>query len=455
MMSLRLVFALAFVSLAHGGITFLKAKSLSEVEKPARKADGQSDFWNPWNENPVVKQAEGETSRVWNAIWNNSWVRNVANQTEREATYAWNVAENNTVVKPMVQEVENTYSQLTNITSGNSTVPDVQHMKIHSWNVGALLCAVILLLCPAGFWGLFAFQMLEESREASDAEVDISVSYHPNLNCCYCWVSRLWNFGNTNLQKVLHQEVLLMLICPCLAFLAAPWTTCEEGTPSWTYLLYLPVIARSKWVERQLMLSRQVWGLIFVVFCTAAAAQQFLGALFGHVTSDEDYDTVDEPLLADLAAMHGLAELLEREDYEISVSAQVDNPDNAKTTRLLLVGLFKVALENIPQLLLQSSFLALVFDQLTPVGRAKVLFSILLGLASASQKIWEATRECVKLICRMKDKWDRDDWCFSSIISALFMLAPAFILWTVVKLYFVFHCETHLWNWGSGCVEWT
>eukprot|EP00438_Fugacium_kawagutii_P026075 Skav226866 [mRNA] locus=scaffold1187:19922:20332:+ [translate_table: standard] len=134
-----------------------------------------------------------------------------------------------------------------------------------------------------------------------------------------------------------------------------------------------------------------------------------------------------------------------------------DNPDLAKRSRLLSVGLCKVALENVPQLVLQSSFLALVFDQLTPLGRAKVLFSILLGLASASQKILEAIKAFVKVIrIRRKDLCDGGGLCcVVSTWSALFMLALVAVLWTVIKLYFVFHCETHMWNLGSGCVEWT
>lgn len=68
MMSLPLVVVLLELSLAHGDITVLKANNLSEVAKPAKKADGQSDVWNPLKENPVVKRAEEETSRAWNAL---------------------------------------------------------------------------------------------------------------------------------------------------------------------------------------------------------------------------------------------------------------------------------------------------------------------------------------------------------------------------------------------------
>eukprot|EP00438_Fugacium_kawagutii_P026091 Skav226882 [mRNA] locus=scaffold1187:366846:367424:+ [translate_table: standard] len=185
--------------------------------------------------------------------------------------------------------------------------------------------------------------------------------------------------------------------------------------------------------------AAEVSGLTFLVFCVGAAAQQSLGGV-----------SAADAVRADLAGMQGLAELHGRDS----------EPDRiVKAARQIFVNFFKVVLENVPQLLLQSTFFALVFDELTPLGRAKVLFSILLGLASASQKILEATRVLVRAIDGTKDECFSEDaclaWCLTHTTSACFMLALVAILWTVVKLYFVFHCETHLWNLGSGCVEWT
>eukprot|EP00438_Fugacium_kawagutii_P026094 Skav226885 [mRNA] locus=scaffold1187:401188:401778:+ [translate_table: standard] len=183
----------------------------------------------------------------------------------------------------------------------------------------------------------------------------------------------------------------------------------------------------------------EVWGLVFLSFCFSAATQQQVGVAYR-----------TEPLQADLAAMHGLAELSGRTS---------DNPDEAKRNRLVFVGLFKVVLENVPQLLLQSSFLALVFDELTPLGRAKMLFSILLGLASALQKILEGMVALVMTFPYHEYVGWPGRCCggFVSFVILLspFLLAALSVFWTIAKLYFVFHCDTHLWNWGSGCVEWT
>lgn len=183
--------------------------------------------------------------------------------------------------------------------------------------------------------------------------------------------------------------------------------------------------------------AAEVWGLVFVAFCIGTGAQQFLVAMFWEQKRTE-------PLLADLAAMHGLAEMRTR-TYSPKES------DDVKIVRLLVVSLGKVALENVPQLVLQSSFFSLVFDELTSVGRAKVLLSIGLGLLSASQKILDATRMNMWLL--YERVVDFNGRCLQSVCLVPLMLAMLVIPWTLAKLYFVFHCETHLWNLGSGCVE--
>eukprot|EP00438_Fugacium_kawagutii_P026085 Skav226876 [mRNA] locus=scaffold1187:222545:223650:+ [translate_table: standard] len=132
--------------------------------------------------------------------------------------------------------------------------------------------------------------------------------------------------------------------------------------------------------------GQTVSGLTLVVFCIGAAVQQSLGNMLGTTLGSRPKDV---QIRADLCAMLGLAELSSCTD---SNSDEAVPRVSAKSDRLLLVGFAKVALENVPQLVLQSSFLALVFDELTPLGRTKVLFSIVLGLASASQKILQVIK---------------------------------------------------------------
>eukprot|EP00438_Fugacium_kawagutii_P026076 Skav226867 [mRNA] locus=scaffold1187:75612:77375:+ [translate_table: standard] len=387
-------------------------------------------------------------------------------------------------MKPIAQEVGNTYSQLTHVTSGNTTVPNVERKKTHGSNVGAFLCAVILLLCPAGLCGRCAWDYVEFSKagkkeyeqlqQTRDTEGDVSAKLHPSLNWCYPWVSQLWNFDGRELGEILHQEVLLMLMCPVLALLAAPWTTCEEGSPSWIYIVYLPVLARSKWAEFQLMLSRQVnkrCPLDHRPRSTLGIEYLIEGILKAPFFSLSDRPSRMKRLGGEWTCSTWLAFALwgplDHVDWFTDGSAPHAGPRGAqrphelrpasggfRRQRGIVVGFSKVALENVPQLL-QSSFLALVFDELTPLGRSKVLFSVLLGLLSASQKILEAMMLLVKSIRRRGAQWNWGQWCLVCVASASFMLAPVAVLWTIIKLYFVFHCDTHMWNVGNGCVEWS
>lgn len=180
--------------------------------------------------------------------------------------------------------------------------------------------------------------------------------------------------------------------------------------------------------------------MVLLAFCLAAATQQ----LFSATLQDDGLQVAFRP---DLCGMHGLAELRARTYPRTYRGSRDPNHD-----RLMGVCLFKVVMENIPQLLLQTSFFSLTFDELTPLGRAKVLFSILLGLASASLKILDLIRDVVKSVC---EYGIISSMPWGIIYSVPFVLAALLFLWTMAKLFFVFHCETHLWNLGSGCVEWT
>eukprot|EP00438_Fugacium_kawagutii_P033058 Skav208012 [mRNA] locus=scaffold320:111847:113816:- [translate_table: standard] len=433
-MVLRLIFALLTLA--------LPARAKTVVE--------------PQDASPEAWKAFGQTSQAAS--------RNSRNSTEtNEATSsAWNFTQN-PMIQQVAQDVAYMYSELTNPTENSTQMKPLT--ETYSWNLGATLCAALLVLVPACCCGFCAaincwvfskipkdYEGLEHGLQAAQdgTSTDTEEDASPSCNCRTGWAARPWNFGE--LREVLHREVLLMLTCPLLTLLAAPWTTCEEGSPSWVYVVQtlacdmqgLQITERwaSAWASSSaawfapVVQVFHVSGLVFLVFCVGAAVQQLLGALFREARG--------EPILADLAGMHGLALLRGRAE---------EDPAWANSWRLIVVGFSKVALENVPQLLLQSSFFALVFDELTSLGRAKVLFSILLGLLSGSQKIWEATREMVRQICREGAQYDCGGWCFWFIILVLFVLASLAVLWTVCKLYFVFHCDTHLWNLGSGCVE--
>ena len=53
--------------------------------------------------------------------------------------------------------------------------------------------------------------------------------------------------------RKLRCEMRLMWLLPLLSLVAAPWTTCAGGSPTWVYLLYVPVLLRAKYIEYQLL----------------------------------------------------------------------------------------------------------------------------------------------------------------------------------------------------------
>lgn len=181
----------------------------------------------------------------------------------------------------------------------------------------------------------------------------------------------------------------------------------------------------------------QVSGLLFAAFCLGAAAQQRMGARL-RVNSGA------EAVLADLCSMLGLAGLRSR---------MAEHLGDANSDRSLFIAFYKVVCENVPQLVLQASFFALVFDELAPPGRAKMLLSIMLGLLCAWQKILPAAGVLVNRACRHGAQMNCSGWTAYCATAVPFILASLLVLWTVFKLYFVFRCDTHLWNFASGCVE--
>lgn len=108
------------------------------------------------------------------------------------------------------------------------------------------------------------------------------------------------------------------------------------------------------------------------------------------------------------------------------------------------LSISKVFLENILQLMLQTSLLALVFDYLTPPGRAKALFSISLGLFSAVKSTANGLIVFISFaVCYS---------CFALPLLALNLVGLAVVAWTLLKLLHIFQCPSHLWNF-TGCVR--
>eukprot|EP00435_Cladocopium_sp_Y103_P017806 s3330_g4.t1 len=110
-------------------------------------------------------------------------------------------------------------------------------------------------------------------------------------------------------------------------------------------------------------------------------------------------------------------------------------------SRAYSMVLFKVVLENLAQLYLQVSFYSILFGELSPFARFKLLVSISVGLLSAFKKLSELT-------LRLRDYGFHV--CFGWTVYVL--PGMMVLLWASLKLYFAHTCPQHQWNFSTGCV---
>ena len=105
--------------------------------------------------------------------------------------------------------------------------------------------------------------------------------------------------------------------------------------------------------------------------------------------------------------------------------------------------LFKVVLENLGQLYLQVSFYSILFDDLSPSARFKLLVSIGAGLLAAFRRLFDVA-------CRLQHNGLHV--CFGWTLYVL--PGMMILLWVSLKLYFAHTCPHHQWNFSTGCVGW-
>ena len=115
--------------------------------------------------------------------------------------------------------------------------------------------------------------------------------------------------------------------------------------------------------------------------------------------------------------------------------------------RSLAVGI----LETVPQLYLTTSLFALAFDDSNTGTKTLQLLS--LGLSAMSMLkltislvLDETYRDAVKRGCKEKEK-------AVVLFLAYPMLSLVFISVCAARVYHAFHCDSHLWNFTTGCVE--
>mmetsp|Transcript_22394 Transcript_22394/g.42853 ORF Transcript_22394/g.42853 Transcript_22394/m.42853 type:complete len:294 (-) Transcript_22394:19-900(-) len=110
-----------------------------------------------------------------------------------------------------------------------------------------------------------------------------------------------------------------------------------------------------------------------------------------------------------------------------------------------VVPITKVLCENDLQTWLRGSGFGLSFDAVSEMAKLKMLASLSVGLLSATTKscqgLWN-TKPVFKEAYEMA--------CLPSVGN---LLSLFIVTWVFCKLYFAFHCDSHLWNFGNGCVR--
>ena len=120
------------------------------------------------------------------------------------------------------------------------------------------------------------------------------------------------------------------------------------------------------WPWAPVVETLRLWGVLVLALTAAGLTQQA-------------FASGDKSLSADTVAMGAVAAHYTQETIVIQKPV---------SPRALITSISKVLLENLVQLYLQSSFYSLIFEKLTGTGRAKLLFSMTLGLLAASKSSW-------------------------------------------------------------------
>ena len=348
----------------------------------------------------------------------------------------------------------------------------------YSWGFASVSCAVLCVLCPLVVCGICiactgCFQeLIKGSKYSTYIAMDI-MDVGPDRSID---IPCLSPFG-------LKGEMYFMLLLPLLPLIAAPWTTCADGAPSWMYAFPAALFLRSKLVEVIYMtqvsrpwtcsvwISLFLWGPLeyFDYFSDGAApVQAWACDVEGYAVTDRLANAWAQSsawwfaavvqhfglwgLMALAFAFGALVQQLSGQKggdiYQADAAAMLSLSDllavgDSRFDKFLVISVTKVFCENILQLILQTSFFALVFDYLSVWGKLKVLFSISTGLFSATQKTLDP-KACLCILSPFS--------FFCNPVFLSHLLALACIAWSICKLYFAFQCDSHLWNFTTGCV---
>lgn len=248
--------------------------------------------------------------------------------------------------------------------------------------------------------------------------------------------------GEEYIKKVMRRELRLASFSPLIPLLGVPFATCEDGPPIWVYLLFLPLLLRTKWMEWQvlqrmgkaslstmltfsfslgvldtlnwftdiafpaqayvcdpkasehfaaslhnsllmwpvapLLLAVRVWGLVILLLLGGALAQQTVASKCSHSRKDLS-------LVADLVGFGAVAKQMKASDMEV-FDADAAREAAARADPKFVITFAQALLQSCLQLWIQASFLGMVFEDLGTSARIKILASLGLSLVCATIK---------------------------------------------------------------------
>jgi hypothetical protein len=127
-------------------------------------------------------------------------------------------------------------------------------------------------------------------------------------------------------------------------------------------------------------------------------------------------------------------------------------PSGNVSGKLLYITSVKLIFDNLLQLWIQSSEFVLSFEQIEDASKKKALLSMGLALMVAASKL-------IQLIALAVERFSDAPNKSVGLLDSLFLLLPVICfglgpwLWTIAKIYYAYHCDSHVWNLSSGCVE--
>ncbi|CAK9060956.1 unnamed protein product [Durusdinium trenchii] len=173
-------------------------------------------------------------------------------------------------------------------------------------------------------------------------------------------------------------------------------------------------------------------GLLALTFVFATAVQQFAFSAMTHPDRAA-------ALAADVAGLHGLATYFDE---------RAGSGPGGTSGKAILVVLFKVLAENLPQLFLQTAFLSAAFTRFDGWGRLKIMISLGLGLISATLKLSQFAMAGISIM------WQRPVDRGFALFVLLVVPLPGFLMvaWVVARIIMAHKCPSHQWNLATGCV---